>query len=114
MAWLPLIIKGWNAGKQHNREYKAYLQNVLLANEESESIDRTYDNRDGLYVIGKDQNYQINHNRNKDATTAKSHKYSSHQLDFVMSSDQRPNENDDFFGDTQEIITFAEKGKLAN
>ncbi|XP_012159371.1 uncharacterized protein LOC101448569 isoform X2 [Ceratitis capitata] len=132
MAWLPLIIKGWNAGKQHNREYKAYLQNVLLAKsnnftylmrintsnlnkdfrevEESESIDRTYDNRDGLYVIGKDQNYQINHNRNKDATTAKSHKYSSHQLDFVMSSDQRPNENDDFFGDTQEIITFAEKG----
>ncbi|XP_054745412.1 uncharacterized protein LOC129249796 isoform X3 [Anastrepha obliqua] len=113
--------------KSHNLKYKGYMQNVrfnesskinnrkstnnltylmrsrkpnlnvdILEVREAETGDVTYDNNDGDAFL---------HAKNLD-------KYNLHHLEYGISQGQNQYESEDFFGETQEIITFAEKGKM--
>lgn len=78
--------------------------------------DIIYYHKDDLIEIETDElNHQVNrgiHNVGDSYTHAENRDgYSLHHRKYDLSTDQTKYEGDDFLGDTQEFITFAEKGK---
>ncbi|XP_036223216.2 uncharacterized protein Actbeta isoform X1 [Bactrocera oleae] len=79
--------------------------------------DIIYYHKDDLIEIETDElNHQVNrgiHNVGDSYTHAENRDgYSLHHRKYDLSTDQTKYEGDDFLGDTQEFITFAEKGKM--
>lgn len=85
----------------------------FLGVDEQGHSDIIYDDKDNLLEIETDEiNHQGNHNVGDAYMQAENRDgYSLHHRDYILSTGQTKYEGDDFLGDTQEFITFAEKGK---
>ncbi|XP_054091487.1 uncharacterized protein LOC105219276 isoform X2 [Zeugodacus cucurbitae] len=91
------------------------LNKDYLGVDEMGFSDMIYDDKADFLEIETDEiNHQVNRGGNIVADTHADNNdgYSLHQQKYSMSTDQSKYESDDFLGDTQEFITFAEKGKM--
>ncbi|XP_039967817.1 uncharacterized protein LOC120779536 isoform X3 [Bactrocera tryoni] len=92
-------------------------KNFLGVDEPGYSDIYIYNDKDDLLETETDElNHKVNHgihNAGEAYSYAENENgYSLHHRKYPLSADQNKNEGDDFLGDTQELIIFAEKGKM--